>query len=120
MATIRRKKGIEPLGPGLAHRQMRFAATLDAAPTSDWCNAFIASSLRFASGPPNGAADFFVSGDQVTFETTARQVAPRVPRGGEGTHRRDPDGPRAALGMRPSAPGHCRHQAGRRAPRRDP
>jgi hypothetical protein len=74
MATIRRKKGIEPLGPGLAHGQMRFAATLDAAPTGDWCNAFTASSLRFSSGPRDGAADFFISGDQVTFETTAGQV----------------------------------------------
>jgi hypothetical protein len=74
MATIRRKKGIEPLGSGLAHGQTRFAATLDAAPMGDWCNAFFASSLRFASGPRNGAADFFVSGDHVTFETTDRKV----------------------------------------------
>jgi hypothetical protein len=74
MATVKRKKGIEPLGPGLAHGQMRFAATLDAAPTVEWCNAFITSPLKFASGPRNGVADFFVSGDQVTFETTRGQV----------------------------------------------
>jgi hypothetical protein len=74
MASVKRNKGIEPLGAGLGHRQERFAATLDAPPTVDWCNAFMLLPLKFASGPRNGSADFFVSGDQVTFETKPGQV----------------------------------------------
>jgi hypothetical protein len=74
MAIVKRKKGIVPLGAGLGHGQTRFAATLDAPPTVEWCSAFMLLPLRFASGPRNGSADFFVSCDRVTFETTPGQV----------------------------------------------